>query len=304
MLGEDGIETLDEVCLAELLATAATLEANPLPIAALRADDFELPACRKLAARIKNTLDDGVGFAIINGMPLDDVDQDVAKKLYWLLLSLLGRPVAQKWDGEMVYDVTDTGQAPTAGSGVRSSKTRSGQIYHTDNSFNLPPEYVGLLCFNPAMEGGQSGLISFDSVYNRLLSQRPEVLPRLYQPFYFDRQREHAPADELVSFHPVFEYDGEVLKTRLATSLIRHGHTVAQIEMDDETNEALEVLDEVMEEEDFGKTFEFERGQIQIVNNRRIGHRRTGFVDWPEPERKRHLVRLWLRNQGRPFYLG
>ncbi|MFT5172706.1 MAG: hypothetical protein ACI8W7_000873, partial [Gammaproteobacteria bacterium] len=44
--------------------------------------------------------------------------------------------------------------------------------------------------------------------------------------------------------------------------------------------------------------------QIQIVNNRRIGHRRTGYTDWPEPERKRHLMRIWLRNHGRAFYMG
>ena len=53
-----------------------------------------------------------------------------------------------------------------------------------------------------------------------------------------------------------------------------------------------------------GKMFKFERGQIQIVNNRRLGHRRTAFRDWDEPERRRHLVRIWLRKTGRPFYQG
>ena len=48
----------------------------------------------------------------------------------------------------------------------------------------------------------------------------------------------------------------------------------------------------------------FERGQIQIVNNRRLGHRRTGFTDWPEVEQRRRLVRVWVRNSGLPFYHG
>ncbi len=52
------------------------------------------------------------------------------------------------------------------------------------------------------------------------------------------------------------------------------------------------------------KTFEFQRGQIQVLNNRRLGHHRTAFRDWDEPARKRHLVRLWLRESGRPFYQG
>jgi len=49
---------------------------------------------------------------------------------------------------------------------------------------------------------------------------------------------------------------------------------------------------------------EFNKKQIQIVNNKRIGHRRTAFRDWDEPERRRHLVRIWLRDTGRPFYQG
>lgn len=304
MLPNDGIETLDDACLEELRTTATALEANPLPITLLQADDFEMPACHKLFARIKNTLDNGVGFAIVERLLLDEIAPETAIKLYWLLLSLLSRPVAQKWDGQMVYDVVDTGGKATAGSGVRSSKTNAGQIYHTDNSFNLPPNYVGLLCCQPSMAGGVSGLISFDSVYNQLLAQHPTVLPRLHQPFLFDRQREHAPDDDLVSSNPVFEYDREILNARLATSLIRQGYAVAERDIDADGDNALEALDEVMESDHLGKTFEFERGQIQIINNRRIGHRRTAFIDWPEPERKRHMVRLWLRKHGRPFYLG
>ena len=60
----------------------------------------------------------------------------------------------------------------------------------------------------------------------------------------------------------------------------------------------------VPEREGLGKSFVFERGQIQVVNNRRLGHRRTAFDDWDEPERRRHLVRIWLRDEGRPFYSG
>ena len=51
-------------------------------------------------------------------------------------------------------------------------------------------------------------------------------------------------------------------------------------------------------------SFHFEPGQIQIINKRVIGHRRMEFIDWPEADRKRLLVRLWLRDQGRPFYNG
>ena len=36
-------------------------------------------------------------------------------------------------------------------------------------------------------------------------------------------------------------------------------------------------------------------GDIQFINNYTILHSRTGFVDGPAPERKRHMLRLWLK---------
>jgi hypothetical protein len=41
-------------------------------------------------------------------------------------------------------------------------------------------------------------------------------------------------------------------------------------------------------------TMEFKPGDVQFVHNHTILHDRTAFVDWPEPERRRHLLRLWL----------
>ena len=45
-------------------------------------------------------------------------------------------------------------------------------------------------------------------------------------------------------------------------------------------------------------------GQIQIANNRQLGHRRTAFKDYPSPDRRRHLVRVWIREHGRSLYPG
>jgi alpha-ketoglutarate-dependent taurine dioxygenase len=74
--------------------------------------------------------------------------------------------------------------------------------------------------------------------------------------------------------------------------------------MDQETLDALETLEAVMREPEWAREFFFEPGQIQIVDNTRCGHRRTNFVDFEEESRKRHLVRLWLRDARRRFYNG
>jgi hypothetical protein len=38
----------------------------------------------------------------------------------------------------------------------------------------------------------------------------------------------------------------------------------------------------------------FQPGDMQFLKNALILHARTAYDDWPEPERKRHLLRLWL----------
>jgi len=294
---------LSAQCLRELAAAADAIQANPLPPLALAPDDFALDACRQTMAAVKRALDAGPGFVVVDRLPVDRLDRGVAVRLYWLLARLLGRPVAQKWEGTMIYDVRDLGRPP--GNGVRPDVTNAEQNFHTDNSYNLcPPEYVGLLCLHPAMEGGIHSVVSLLSAHEELRRRSPHLLPRLYRPFYFDRQREHAPDDVMVTHHPVFEYDGARLCGRLSRFQVVNGQALAGEPLDPEGEAALEALEAMMTRPDLAATHAFEAGQIQFVNNRQIAHRRTAFRDWPEPERKRHLVRLWLRDTGRPFYNG
>ncbi len=293
-----------DACRDELLTTTAQLEANPLPIFSLRLADFDMPGCRAMMALAKETLERGVGFVVIDRLPIEDISRDTATALYWLLTNMVGRTVAQKWDGTMVYDVRDTGKALVDANGVRSSVTNAGQEYHNDNAFNLPPDYVALFCLQTAKEGGVNGVVSFQTAHNKMLARHPDLLERLYEPFYFDRQMEHAPNDDRVSVHPIFEYDGKILRTRFSDRLTRVGYEMRGDSIDQKGSDAIETLTEIINEPGARREFMFEPGQIQIVDNRRLGHRRTAFTDWPEPERRRHLVRLWARDAGRPFYLG
>ena len=86
--------------------------------------------------------------------------------------------------------------------------------------------------------------------------------------------------------------------------LVYAGYEVAREKIDAKGRAAIEALTEIIEAPEARHDFVFETGQIQIVDNRRLGHRRTAYTDWLEPERQRHLVRLWVRNAGRPFYHG
>lgn len=304
MLPHDGLVTLEGKHLDELRATAKEISENPLPTEALRPHYFDMPACSILMNAVRKQLNEGMGFAIIDRLPIDEFGGETSKKLYWILMNMIGGTVAQKWDGTMLYDVTDTKVETAAGNGVRSSKTNAAQGYHVDNAFNLPPDFVALFCLQTAIEGGISGLISFETIYNILLERYSDLLPRLYQPFYYDRQHEHAPGESLTHKKPMIEYDGKCIAFNFSPRIIRQGYELAGIEMDGPAKAVLEALREITELSGIGKSFAFERGQIQIVNNRRLGHRRTGFTDHIEPSKRRHLVRIWIRNGGRPFYMG
>ena len=287
----------------ELDRVVAVLQRDPLPLLLLRPDDFALDASRAFMRGVKRTIDDGPGFAIVDRLPVERWPEDATRAVWWLLASLVARPVAQKWDGTSIYDVTDLGRPP--GNGVRPDVTSAEQNFHTDNCYNnVPPHYVGLMCLRTAMEGGVSGIVSFAAAHEEMRRRHPDLLPRLYRPFYFDRQREHAPGDIMTTHHPMLEREGERLIARLSRFQVTNGHALAGVALDPEGAAALEAFEAILNAPGMAARFVFQPGQMQLIDNRALGHKRTGFRDWPEPERKRLLIRLWLRDAGSRAYNG
>jgi alpha-ketoglutarate-dependent taurine dioxygenase len=301
---EDWRVELSAACLDEIRRTVDELRAYPLPTIVRSGHDFAMPACRAAMARTRAILTTGVRFAIVDRLPLDDMNGAEATAIYWLLSSMIARPVAQKLDGTLIYDVLDTGQEALPGSGVRPDKTNIEIRFHIDNAYNhTPPEYVGLLCLRQALSGGHSRVISFHTAFNQMLARCPERLARLYQPFWFDRQREFHPGESPVFAAPVFEA-GEELKARFSVHQINSGYALLGEPVDAAGEAALAALLDMFEDDALSVDFDLEPGQMQFVDNRALGHSRTAFVDDPDPARKRHLVRLWLRDHGRRAYPG
>jgi alpha-ketoglutarate-dependent taurine dioxygenase len=94
------------------------------------------------------------------------------------------------------------------------------------------------------------------------------------------------------------QWDGAELVCRYLRYWIEAGHDKAGEPLTRDRVRALDALDGVACEEDLRVEFALEPGQILWVNNRWILHNRTAFVDHPEADRRRHLVRLWLRRRG------
>jgi alpha-ketoglutarate-dependent taurine dioxygenase len=302
----DWTVVLSAAALAELRAVRDEIRRAPVPMFLLDPRDFELDACRAVMDEVRRVTRDGPMFAVLDRLPLDEMTRDEAIAIYWLLSSLLARPVAQKLNGQMFYDVMDTGAKLKPGSGIRPTVTNVDLRFHNDNSYNeTPPDYVCLFCLHPARSGGTSQVMSVATVHDALARRHPELMPRLYKPFWYDRHAEHQPDEPATYAAPIFERgpDGAV-KARLALSEIHAGYALRGERLDNETAAALDAVQSVFDLPELHVELQFESGQIQYVNNRATGHARTEFVDFPEPERKRHLVRLWLRDGGKRGYRG
>lgn len=297
---------LPDAAVRELLAVRDELRRAPVPTFLLDPRDFALDACRAAMAEVRRVTQSGPMFAVLDRLPMDEVTREEAIDLYWLLSSLLARPVAQKLNGQMFYDVMDTGAKLRPGSGIRPTVTNVDLRFHNDNSYNeTPPEFVCLLCLHPAMQGGISQVMSVATVHDALQQRHPELMSRLYRPFWYDRHAEHQPGEPTTFAAPMFERGADgTIKARLALSEIHAGYELRGERLDNETASALAAVQSVFDQPELHVELGFEAGQIQYVNNRATGHARTEFADFPEPERRRHLVRLWLRDAGRRGYRG
>ncbi len=291
------------VAVDELEQALRTLRRDPLPLLLLSPAQFALSACAAVMTAVGHKLRRGVGLAVIDRIPVERFSLDENRTLYWLLGSLLGRPVAQKWDGTMIYDVRDTGK--TLEYGVRRSVTNLELQFHTDAPWlDLPPEQVGLYCLHPAREGGVSQVVSLAMVHNELRRQHPGLLSRLYRPFPWDRQAEHAPGDDKVAWQPVFRSDGRDLVGCYNEALIANAEALTDTPLDREGREALAAMRAIVDAPERRVEFTLEKGQIQYLDNRSVAHSRSAFKDAEEPHLRRHMIRLWNRNEGRQTFHG
>ena len=59
-------------------------------------------------------------------------------------------------------------------------------------------------------------------------------------------------------------------------------------------DELFDVMEAIANEPELCVRLSYEAGDVQFINNHHIFHARDSYEDWPEPERRRHLLRLWI----------
>jgi hypothetical protein len=290
---------LSRETLAELDRALLQILSSGKSIFALAAEDFPLPSFENDAEALREELRFGSGFVLVKGLPIDRYSEDEARILYWGLGSHLGKPIPQKVEGGLLYSVRDEGynlERDYGAAGVRTSKTTAGFQFHTDSPSMLAghtPDIVCLLALHTAKLGGESAILSANTVHNILFEECPEFLDRLYAPYHVDRRAELPPGEPPTLPTPVFAFDGQ-LAVRYLRLYIAKGHEVTGEPLTSADTEPLDYLDRVMQRPHLPLRFGMERGDMQFVNNVFILHSRSTYQDYPEPERKRHYVRLWL----------
>ena len=285
---------LSEDCLSSFEAIIRDERRQPGPITEIWDPASSFNGCGESLQPALNALNSRRGFAIVEQVPIEQYTVDAALSMYWLIGQFLGIPMEQNIQGTLLYDVRDTGQ--NVAQGARFSVTNAESSFHNDNSFGEPlPDLVGLLCLHTAKSGGQSQLISGYALHNELLENHPDVLETLYQLFCFDRRGQFKAGESPTSHFPIFQWSGDELTVRYLYYYIQVGHERASKALTTDQKKALEVVEGLLCRADFRVEFNLQPGQMLFTNNRWILHNRTAFEDYTDPERRRHYVRLWLR---------
>ena len=285
--------TLDPTHIAALDHALAAVKARGLPLHAVTRTDFPLPEWEGLLRRMWDILAHGRGVVLLRGLPVGRYTDADAGLLFWGIGAHLGEAVTQNAAAELMVGVYDRG-LPYGGD-VRAYQVSAELSLHCDNS-----DLVGLMCLRQAPEGGETMLASALAVHNRILAERPDLLPVLHRGFVYDRKGEEGPGEAPVSGRiPLFATasDGTV-SARYARSYITRAEQRTGIPLSAEEREALDLFDRTALDPSLLLEFRMEPGDMQFLNNYVVFHARRAYRDHPDPALRRHMLRLWLQNDA------
>jgi hypothetical protein len=290
---DEWIYPLSATEIAEIESATASVRAGGLDIAEIGRGDFPLPTLGARLDAMRGEILNGRGFVLIRGLPVEGRPIADSAAAYWGIGSHLGNARSQNAKGHLLGHVRDLGLA-TSDPNVRTYQTTERQHFHTDSC-----DIVGLLCLKTAKTGGLSSLTSSMAIYNAMATRRPDLVWRLFQPFPTDRRGE-VPAGKQPFFEiPVYNDYAGCLSVLYSRTYINSSQRFPEARrLDPEDVEALDMFDALANDSDLRLDMQLRPGDMQFVHNHTILHDRTAFEDWPEPERKRHLLRLWLAAPG------
>ena len=287
---DDWIRPLAASEISEIDAAITAFRASGMPMQEISERSFPLPTLGPCLKDLLRELLDGRGFVMLRGLPVERYSVEDAAIAYLGIGRYFGSLRSSNARGHLLGHVKDVGLDIKDGN-TRFYQTSRRLEYHTDSA-----DLVGLLCLATARHGGESFIASSVTVYNEIVKRRPDLVAAAFLPFATDRRGE-VPAGMKPYFEiPIFNWHAGLL----SGIYLRHDIEAAQARFADaprlttEQVAVMDLIDELVNDPAIHLQMAFLPGDMQFLHNHQILHSRNDFEDWPEPARRRHLLRLWM----------
>lgn len=255
-------------------------------------NDVVLPTLGPRLTEIRDDVVDGRGLALVRGVPVDRYTRLQAGIAFWCIGSFIGEPVSQNAKGHLLGHVADLGGTSFKNPKNRGYQTHDALPFHCDSC-----DIVALMCLHPSKSGGESTVTSSLNIYNEMLKRRPELVAAMAEPIYRDRRNEIPPGKEPWFQMPVFNFFEGFLTVSWQGGYIRSAQRFDELPRhSQDLVDGIEMFSDLAR--DLAYAMDFQQGDIQFLHNHVTVHSRTEYEDFPEPERKRHLLRLWQATPG------
>jgi len=187
----------------------------------------------------------------------------------------------------VVEDVKKYGAMPN------SPYVTRAQPFHTDLC-----DVLSLYALNVAAYGGESFLASSAKIYNELARTRPDIIEVLakddwiFDEFWQGQYHTRPLLYDFPSHGPAFQFSRRPLTGSHFSP--HHPSVPAMTELQAEALDAVYFL-----AKEHAVEVRLQKGDMLVFNNFAMLHARSGFADDEGAGLKRHMLRLWLRNEER-----
>lgn len=232
----------------------------------------------------------GYGICLLKGFPVQRWTVEDSRLAYWGIGLNVGVARTQNQASQVMNDVRDEGGSYKVKNG-RGYNTNAGLDFHVDSC-----DVVALLCLQTAKFGGTSMVTSSMAVVAEVKRVRPDLIAVMQKPFYFSYQGANDPKQPPFYKCSILGDDPEFFSLRTnRKNVIAAQRDFPEVpRLSPEQLELLDLLDVLLPDDRYCYSMQLDRGDMQLLNNYTVIHSRTNFEDHDEPERKRHLLRLWL----------
>ncbi len=250
---------------------------------------------RSLVAELYRRLAGEPGFVMLTGFPVTE-RPELTEAAYLLLGTLLGQPILQTQDGNLLARVEDAPDIKVPGAqGVVRSEALP---FHIDRCTDL----IGLLCVRSAQTGALSSVVSSRAIHNALLARHPDLLSVLYQPVPIhvppmrDCDGDRPPHWCEVPIYSQIDGHFAAYYSRVVVDLAQQFPDAPPLMR---LPAALDAVDELIAELGLSLEFSLEAGDLELINNLSVLHGRTAYQKEPSG-RGRLVLRLHLAFAGSP----